>query len=119
MSATAPRADVYSRVTNKIIADLERGVRPWLKPWSAEHAAGRITRPLRANGQAYKGIDVLMPDPAWRQETTGNTAQTIKKRRSLARPSLAVRSRDRSSAVMFIGTPAPKRHRLVRARSLA
>jgi len=60
MSATATRADVYSRVTNKIIADLERGVRPWLKPWNAEHAAGRITRPLRANGQAYKGINVLM-----------------------------------------------------------
>jgi antirestriction protein ArdC len=57
---TATRADVYSRVTNKIIADLERGVRPWLKPWNAEHAAGRITRPLRANGQAYKGINVLM-----------------------------------------------------------
>ena len=60
MSTTAPRADVYSRVTNKIIADLERGVRPWLKPWNAEHAAGRITRPLRGNGQAYKGINVLM-----------------------------------------------------------
>jgi antirestriction protein ArdC len=57
---TPTRADVYSRVTNKIIADLERGVRPWLKPWNAEHAAGRITRPLRANGQAYKGINVLM-----------------------------------------------------------
>jgi antirestriction protein ArdC len=60
MSATATRADVYSRVTNKIIADLEGGVRPWLKPWNAEHAAGRITRPLRANGQPYKGINVLM-----------------------------------------------------------
>jgi len=55
-----PRADVYSRVTSKIIADLEQGVRPWLKPWNAEHAAGRITRPLRANGQAYKGVNVLM-----------------------------------------------------------
>jgi len=60
MNSTASRADVYSRVTNKIIADLERGVRPWLKPWNAEHAAGRITRPLRANGQAYKGINILM-----------------------------------------------------------
>ena len=60
MGAIATRADVYSRVTAKIVADLERGVRPWLKPWNAEHAAGRITRPLRANGQAYKGINVLM-----------------------------------------------------------
>ena len=60
MGATATRGDVYSRVTAKIVADLERGVRPWLQPWNAEHAAGRITRPLRANGQAYKGINVLM-----------------------------------------------------------
>jgi antirestriction protein ArdC len=60
MSATAIRADIYSRVTAKIVADLERGVRPWFKPWNAEHAAGRITRPLRSNGQAYKGINVLM-----------------------------------------------------------
>ena len=59
MNATL-RADIYSRVTDKIVNDLERGVRPWLKPWNAEHAAGRITRPLRANGQAYKGINVLM-----------------------------------------------------------
>lgn len=60
MSAVAIRGDVYARVTAKIVADLERGVRPWLQPWNAEHAAGRITRPLRANGQAYKGINILM-----------------------------------------------------------
>jgi antirestriction protein ArdC len=53
------RIDLYTRVTNAIIANLEQGVRPWLKPWNAEHAAGRITRPLRAGGQPYKGINVL------------------------------------------------------------
>ena len=58
--AQAPRADVYSRVTAKIVADLEKGVRPWMRPWNAEHAAGRITRPLRASGQPYKGVNVLM-----------------------------------------------------------
>jgi antirestriction protein ArdC len=61
MSANAaPRADIYSRVTDKIVADLEKGVQTWLKPWSVEHAAGRITRPLRATGQPYQGINVLM-----------------------------------------------------------
>ena len=53
---TSSRADIYSRVTDRIVADLAQGVRPWFKPWNAEHAAGRITRPLRANGQPYKGI---------------------------------------------------------------
>ena len=60
---TAPthdRTDVYTRVTNRILADLERGVRPWMKPWDAGHAAGRIARPLRATGQPYRGINTLM-----------------------------------------------------------
>jgi antirestriction protein ArdC len=52
--------DVYSKITNRIIADLEQGVRPWMRPWSADHAAGRITRPLRHNGIPYKGINVVM-----------------------------------------------------------
>ena len=54
------KRDVYERVTDKIIADLEAGVRPWMKPWSGEHAAGRICRPLRANGMPYRGINILM-----------------------------------------------------------
>ena len=56
---TAIRADVYQRITDRIVTDLEAGVRPWLRPWNAEHAAGRITRPLRANGVAYRGINVI------------------------------------------------------------
>ncbi|MEY9154917.1 antirestriction protein ArdC [Bradyrhizobium japonicum] len=54
------KANVYERITSRIVAELEQGVRPWLKPWNAEHAAGRITRPLRLNGQPYQGINVLM-----------------------------------------------------------
>jgi len=54
------KQDVYERVTAKIVADLEQGVRPWMKPWNAEHAAGRITRPLRSNGIPYRGINIVM-----------------------------------------------------------
>jgi antirestriction protein ArdC len=54
------RQDVYQGITDRIVAELKKGVRPWLKPWHVEHAAGRITRPLRANGIAYQGINVLM-----------------------------------------------------------
>src|ERR1700733_7937632 len=54
------RADVYQKITDQIVRELERGVRPWMKPWNAEHAAGRITRPLRGNGIPYQGINVLM-----------------------------------------------------------
>jgi antirestriction protein ArdC len=54
------KADVYERITGQIVAELEKGVRPWFKPWNAEHAAGRITRPLRGNSIPYRGINVLM-----------------------------------------------------------
>lgn len=54
------KQSVYERITAKIVADLELGVRPWMKPWHAEHAAGRITRPLRGNGIPYRGINVIM-----------------------------------------------------------
>ncbi|MCJ9669010.1 MULTISPECIES: ArdC family protein [unclassified Neorhizobium] len=54
------KKDIYETVTNRIIADLEKGVRPWMQPWNAEHAAGRITRPLRGNGVPYRGINVVM-----------------------------------------------------------
>jgi antirestriction protein ArdC len=54
------KADVYERITGQIVTELEKGVRPWFKPWNAEHAAGRITRPLRSNGIPYRGINVLM-----------------------------------------------------------
>jgi antirestriction protein ArdC len=66
------RADVYTRITNAILTELEQGTRPWLKPWNAEHAAGRITRPLRANGIPYRGINILM---LWAEaESKGYTA---------------------------------------------
>jgi antirestriction protein ArdC len=54
------RGDLYTRITDRIIAELERGVRPWVQPWTAANIADRITRPLRHNGQPYTGINVLL-----------------------------------------------------------
>ena len=68
------RQDVYTRVTDRIVADLEKGVRSWMKPWSAEHAAGKITRPLRHNGTPYSGINILM---LWSAAMTGGFAAPI------------------------------------------
>lgn len=71
---TTVRTDLYSRVTDQIIAELENGVRPWLRPWNTEHAAGRITRPLRAGGEPYNGINVLM---LWASAVSQNFAAPI------------------------------------------
>ncbi len=53
------RTDVYQTITDRIVSELERGVRPWMKPWNASNGEGRIMRPLRANGITYQGINVL------------------------------------------------------------
>ncbi len=45
------RKDVYTHVTERIISDLVQGIRTWMKPWSVEHTAGRITKPLRPTGR--------------------------------------------------------------------
>lgn len=58
---TTPRADVYSRVTDRIVSELEKGVRPWLKPWSAAGIEDRLPLlPLRHNGTPYRGINILL-----------------------------------------------------------
>ncbi|MCF0075209.1 ssDNA-binding domain-containing protein [Dyadobacter sp. CY261] len=55
-----PAGDIYSRVTNKILADLEKGELTWRKPWSNEHLAGSITVPKRWNGIPYTGINIIV-----------------------------------------------------------
>lgn len=94
--------DVYSRITNKIVADLEQGVRPWMRPWSAEHAAGRITRPLRHNGIPYKGINIVM---LWMAATmNGHTSPfwlTFKQALELGG---AVRKGERGELVVYANT---------------
>ena len=57
---TSVRQDVYTRVTDRIIADLEKGVRTWMKPWNGRHANARVTLPLRHCGTPYQGINVLL-----------------------------------------------------------
>ncbi|AUD02153.1 ArdC family protein [Spirosoma pollinicola] len=52
--------DVYSRVTGKIITDLEAGNLTWRKPWHSDHLAGQVMRPLRWNGIPYQGINTLL-----------------------------------------------------------
>ena len=60
MTEAATRSDIYQRVTDILVRQLEQGTRPWMQPWNAEHLAGNITRPLRACGKPYRGINVLV-----------------------------------------------------------
>jgi antirestriction protein ArdC len=51
----------YQLVTDRIIAMLEGGVRPWARPWNASDASqpAVLARPLRHDGTPYRGVNVL------------------------------------------------------------
>ena len=59
MNAPA-RKDLHQAVTDTIVSQLETGVAPWQRPWSADNTTGRIALPLRHTGQPYKGINTLL-----------------------------------------------------------
>ncbi|CAN7635459.1 ArdC family protein [Rhizobium sp. LjRoot258] len=96
---THQRADLYSRVTDKIIAELEQGVRPWMRPWSSAQATDRITRPLRHNGQPYSGINVLL---LWSEAIArGFTSPTWMTFRQALELGAAVRKGETGTTVVF------------------
>lgn len=52
--------DIYTRITDKIIADLEEGELTWRKPWNSNHLAENVQRPLRSNNVPYTGINTIV-----------------------------------------------------------
>ena len=48
--------DIHQTVTDRIVASIEAGTAPWMKPWTS---SGPTVRPLRSNGQPYNGVNVL------------------------------------------------------------
>src|ERR1700730_10105669 len=67
-------SELYEKVTNQIIADLEKGVAPWVKPWKGGNSGG-IMQINAATHHHYTGNNVLMlwsardehgyPSPQW------------------------------------------------------
>jgi len=93
------RADIYTRITDRIVADLEKGVRPWVKPWTTANTNGRITRPLRHNGLPYSGMNVLL---LWSEQMSrgfaSSTWMTFKQSLELG---AAVRKGETGTMVVF------------------
>lgn len=96
------KQDVYQKVTDKIVADLEKGELTWLKPWSAGNMEGRITRPLRHNGLPYNGINILM---LWAASVEvgylSSTWMTFKQAKELG---AHVRKGERGNLVVYVNT---------------
>lgn len=57
--STARPRDIYQEVTDTILAELERGVAPWVKPWSAKPGEAGIPT-NGATGHTYRGVNVPM-----------------------------------------------------------
>jgi N-terminal domain of anti-restriction factor ArdC len=59
--APAQRPDVYQRITDTIIAQLEEGRVPWVQPWGDLPGAAAVGMPRNAQTErAYSGINVML-----------------------------------------------------------
>jgi len=52
------KGDLYSKVTARIVAELERGAAPWIKPWSA--TAGQNVPQNAVTNRPYSGCNVIL-----------------------------------------------------------
>jgi len=73
--------DIYQQVTDTIIAQLEKGIVPWVRPWSSKTAtAGDVTMPMNyTTKRPYSGINVLLLwGKAWNAGYANNQWLTYK-----------------------------------------
>jgi len=52
------RRDLYAEVSTRVVAELERGAAPWIKPWSA--TAGENTPCNAVTNRPYSGCNVVL-----------------------------------------------------------
>ena len=52
-----PRADIYAAATDRIVAALEQGTAPWVRPWTA---TGSGMPRNGSTGRNYNGVNVLL-----------------------------------------------------------
>jgi antirestriction protein ArdC len=99
---TQPHASLYQRITDQIIAELERGVLPWHKPWNSQNLSGRVQLPLRYSGERYRGINVIS---LWMAAAAfGFTSPFWMTYRQAQELGGQVRKGEKGSLVVFTGT---------------
>jgi antirestriction protein ArdC len=59
-AADQTRRDPAQDVTNRILEMLETGVKPWVRPWNPDAAAGPQAPTNPTTGKHYRGINVLI-----------------------------------------------------------
>lgn len=89
-----PHRDPMQEFADRIVAELERGVKPWVRPWDPEKAGGPQAPFNPVTGKRYHGINVLIlgmdmrafasGDPRWMtyQQAQGKDWQVRKGEKS-------------------------------------
>ena len=55
------RENLYREITDKIIAELEQGVVPWVQPWNGGNQLCPLGLPLNGlTRRSYSGINILL-----------------------------------------------------------
>lgn len=91
-------ADLYQSVTNAIVADLEKGVASWVKPWKTGNAGG-IMPVNAATKHTYNGVNIPI---LWHAQITRGfpTAQWMTYRQALPLDA-HVRKGEQGTTVVF------------------
>ena len=88
--------DIYQTVTDRIIASLEQGTAPWLKPWAA-NKCGAVGPYNAATGRPYNGINwLVLGEGGW---------LTFKQAKELGG---SVRKGEKGTAIVFWSFPKVK-----------
>ena len=114
-SRSAPdRINLYAEITNRIIAELEAGCVPWVRPWNTDGAGVSVGMPRNAaTRRAYSGINILILwDAAVRHGYPAQGWLTFRQALALGG---SVRKGERGTTVVFADRFVPERER-VRAR---
>ena len=89
--------DLYAEVSARIIAELEAGVAPWLKPWSATPGANTPCNAM--TNRPYSGCNVVL---LWMAQATGyRTARFLTFKQALELGG-NVRKGERGTKVYFV-----------------
>src|SRR5579864_377948 len=96
-SEAAMKRDLYAEVSARIIAELEKGAPPWVRPWSA--TPGANTPCNAVSNRPYSGCNVVL---LWMAQATGYRAPRFLTFKQALELGGNVRKGERGTKVYFV-----------------